>query len=51
MEKSLFNELVESLNEMVAIEKGQIQPARVHRHSVKDLKDCQPDKEPGNRKK
>ncbi|MEL4013390.1 NadS family protein [Dryocola clanedunensis] len=38
MDKQLFNELVQSMEEMVAIEKGEMQPARVHRHPLPDVK-------------
>lgn len=38
MDKELFNDLVESMEQMVAIEKGEIQPARVHRHHLPNVK-------------
>ncbi|WP_202304445.1 NadS family protein [Dryocola clanedunensis] len=38
MDKQLFTELVQSMEEMVAIEKGEMQPARVHRHPLPDVK-------------
>jgi len=40
MDKALFADLVTSLEEMVAIEKGQIVPApeNIHRHSLPDVK-------------
>lgn len=38
MDKQLFNDLVQSMEEMVAIEKGEMQPARVHRHPLPDVK-------------
>ena len=38
MDKQLFNELVQSMEEMVAIEKGEMQPAHVHRHPLPDVK-------------
>lgn len=40
MEKKLFDALINSMQEMVAIESGQIQPAaeNVHRHHLPDVK-------------
>ncbi|EAO3465136.1 helix-turn-helix domain-containing protein [Salmonella enterica] len=40
MEKKLFDALINSMEEMVAIESGQIQPAveNVHRHTLPDVK-------------
>ncbi|ROP59521.1 hypothetical protein EDF81_2329 [Enterobacter sp. BIGb0383] len=40
MEKKLFEDLVESMAEMVAIEKGECVPApeNVHRHALPDVK-------------
>jgi putative transcriptional regulator len=40
MDKQLFNDLLESMQEMVAIEKGQEIPetSRVHRHTLPDVK-------------
>ncbi|WP_049293015.1 NadS family protein [Franconibacter helveticus] len=40
MDDKLFNELLTGINEMVAIEKGETQPApeQVHRHPVPDVK-------------
>ena len=38
MDKQLFRELVQSMEEMVAIEKGDMQPARVHRHPLPNVK-------------
>ncbi|MEG3131086.1 NadS family protein [Pantoea cypripedii] len=38
MEKELFEGLVESIKQMNAIEKGQMEPARVHRHHVPNVK-------------
>lgn len=38
MEKELFNDLVESMEQMVAIEKGEMQPARIHRHHLPNVK-------------
>ncbi|NWA60184.1 helix-turn-helix domain-containing protein [Pantoea sp. B9002] len=40
MDKQLFNDLLESMQEMVAIEKGQEIPetSRVHRHVLPDVK-------------
>ncbi|MCV9877921.1 NadS family protein [Brenneria izbisi] len=38
MEKELFDQLVESMEQMVAIEKGKIAPAAVHRHHLPDVK-------------
>lgn len=38
MDKQLFNDLVQSMEEMVAIEKGEMQPARVHRYPLPDVK-------------
>ncbi|HKM97893.1 MAG TPA: NadS family protein [Buttiauxella sp.] len=39
MDKELFNELVQSMEEMVAIEKGEMQPARVHRYALPSVKE------------
>ncbi|MDF7660772.1 hypothetical protein PUG81_17555 [Erwiniaceae bacterium L1_54_6] len=38
MEKKLFEGLVESIRQMNAIEKGEMEPARVHRHHVPNVK-------------
>ena len=40
MEEKLFNELLDSVNEMVAIEKGELEPKpeHVHSHSLPDVK-------------
>lgn len=40
MEKKLFDALINSMEEMVAIENGQIQPAEenIHRHTLPDVK-------------
>lgn len=40
MEKELFNDLLSSINEMVAIEKGEmtVNPENVHRHAIPDVK-------------
>lgn len=40
MEKELFEELVNSMAEMVAIEKGELVPAseNIHRHVLPDVK-------------
>jgi putative transcriptional regulator len=38
VDKELFNDLVESMEQMVAIEKGKMQPARVHRHHIPNVK-------------
>lgn len=38
MDKKLFNDLVESMEQMVAIEKGAMQPAQVHRHHLPNVK-------------
>lgn len=38
MDKELFNDLVQSMEEMVAIEKGEMQPAGVHRHALPAVK-------------
>lgn len=40
MEKKLFDALINSIEEMVAIENGQIQPAEenIHRHTLPDVK-------------
>ncbi|EOK1143063.1 TPA: NadS family protein [Klebsiella pneumoniae] len=38
MEKELFDQLVESMEQMVAIEKGHMAPAAVHRHHLPDVK-------------
>ncbi|EET2715035.1 helix-turn-helix domain-containing protein [Escherichia coli] len=40
MEKKLFDDLVSSMAEMVAIEKGNITPApeNIHRHTLPDVK-------------
>lgn len=38
MEKELFEQLVESMEEMVAIENGEIAPTAVHRHHLPDVK-------------
>lgn len=40
MEKELFNDLVSSMQEMVAIEKGELIPApeNVHTHAIPDVK-------------
>ncbi|WP_313686475.1 NadS family protein [Pantoea sp.] len=38
MEKELFEGLVESIRQMNAIEKGEMEPARVHRHHVPNVK-------------
>ncbi|MCX9063537.1 hypothetical protein NLN94_21740 [Citrobacter portucalensis] len=40
MNNKLFSELLEGANEMVAIEKGEIQPPpdRVHSHDISDVK-------------
>lgn len=38
MKKELFNDLVESMEQMIAIEKGEMKPAAVHRHRLPDVK-------------
>lgn len=38
MEKRLFDQLVESMKQMAAIEKGEMKPAAVHRHHMPDVK-------------
>jgi putative transcriptional regulator len=38
MEKELFEGLVESIKQMNAIEKGEMEPARVHRHHLPNVK-------------
>ncbi|WP_161485306.1 hypothetical protein [Hafnia alvei] len=40
MEKELFNDLLSSINEMVAIEKGEmtVNPENVHHHAIPDVK-------------
>ncbi|HAM3921906.1 TPA: helix-turn-helix domain-containing protein [Escherichia coli] len=40
MEKKLFDALINSMEEMVAIENGQIQPVEenIHRHTLPDVK-------------
>lgn len=40
MEKKLFNDLLSSINEMVAIENGEmaLNPENVHRHAIPDVK-------------
>ncbi|EAW1148043.1 helix-turn-helix domain-containing protein [Salmonella enterica subsp. arizonae serovar 38:z4,z23:-] len=40
MDDKLFNELLDGVNEMIAIEKGEIQPHpdRVHSHDIPDVK-------------
>lgn len=40
MKKDLFDDLVSSMNEMVAIEKGQFQPKaeHIHHHAVPNVK-------------
>ncbi|MEB7891881.1 helix-turn-helix domain-containing protein [Hafnia alvei] len=40
MEQKLFEQLVTSMNEMVAIENGEMQPLpeHVHRHAIPDVK-------------
>jgi putative transcriptional regulator len=38
MEKELFDQLVQSMEQMVAIEKGEMAPAAVHRHHLPDVK-------------
>lgn len=40
MDNKLFNELLDGVNEMVAMEKGEMQPHpdRVHHHTVPDVK-------------
>lgn len=40
MKKELFDDLVNSMNEMVAIEKGELtpKPEHVHRHVIPDVK-------------
>ncbi|WP_054179469.1 NadS family protein [Trabulsiella odontotermitis] len=40
MEKRLFDDLLTSVNEMVAIENGECEPApeHVHRHAIPDVK-------------
>ncbi|HBC1013068.1 TPA: helix-turn-helix domain-containing protein [Escherichia coli] len=40
MEKKLFDDLINSMEEMVAIENGQVLPAakNVHRHTLPDVK-------------
>lgn len=40
MEKKLFNDLLSSINEMVAIENGEtaVNPENVHRHAIPDVK-------------
>ncbi len=40
MDKNLFDTLIDSVNEMVAIENDEIQPnpENVHRHSIPDVK-------------
>lgn len=38
MDKQLFNDLVQSMEEMVAIENGTMQPAAVHRHPLPNVK-------------
>ncbi|AHF77558.1 Putative transcriptional regulator XRE family [Sodalis praecaptivus] len=38
MEKELFDQLTKSMEQMVAIEKGELAPAAVHRHHLPDVK-------------
>lgn len=38
MEKELFDQLAESMEQMVAIEKGKMAPAAVHCHHLPDVK-------------
>ena len=40
MEKELFNDLLSSINEMVAIAKGEmtVNPENIHRHAIPDVK-------------
>lgn len=38
MDKELFNKLVESVQQMNSIERGEMQPAKVHRHHLPDVR-------------
>lgn len=38
MDKELFDKLIESVEQMNAIERGEMQPANVHRHHLPDVR-------------